>query len=50
VPSAREKVLDKEGFVDVLCAELSLPSATLPSVFQALPSAVDSGSARKYKV
>jgi hypothetical protein len=32
--SAREKVLSKEGFVDVLFAEPSLPS-----VFGALPSA-----------
>jgi hypothetical protein len=29
LPSAREKVLDKEGFADALCAEPSLPSATL---------------------
>ena len=29
LPSAREKVLDKEGFVDALCAEPSLLSATL---------------------
>jgi hypothetical protein len=34
LPSAREKVLDKEGFVDALCVEPSLPS-----VFKALPSA-----------
>jgi hypothetical protein len=32
LPSAREKVLDKEGFADALCAELSLPSATLGKV------------------
>jgi hypothetical protein len=29
VPSAREKVLGKEGFADVLFVEPSLPSATL---------------------
>jgi hypothetical protein len=29
LPSAREKVLGKEGFADALCAEPSLPSATL---------------------
>jgi hypothetical protein len=34
LPSAREKVLGKEGFADALCAEPSLPS-----VFKALPSA-----------
>jgi hypothetical protein len=28
LPSAREKVLDKDGFVDALYAEPSLPSAT----------------------
>jgi hypothetical protein len=33
VPSAREKVLGKEGFADVLCVEPSLPSATLGKVF-----------------
>jgi hypothetical protein len=31
--SAREKVLGKEGFADALCAEPSLPSATLGEVF-----------------
>jgi hypothetical protein len=40
LPSAREKVLGKEGFADALCAEPSLPNATLakplPSVFKAL--------------
>jgi hypothetical protein len=30
--SAREKVLGKEGFADALCAEHSLPSATLGKV------------------
>jgi hypothetical protein len=55
VPSAREKVLGKEGFADVLFAEPSLPSATLGKacaecffrlcrVLQALGKAVDSGS------
>jgi hypothetical protein len=43
LPSAREKVLDKEGFADALFAEPPLPSAhsakPLPSVFKALPSA-----------
>jgi hypothetical protein len=33
IPSAREKVLGKEGFADALCAEPSLPSATLGKVF-----------------
>jgi hypothetical protein len=33
VPSAREKVLDKEGFVDVLFAKPSLPSATLGKAY-----------------
>jgi hypothetical protein len=33
VPSAQEKVLGKEGFADVLCAEPSLPSATLGKAF-----------------
>jgi hypothetical protein len=33
-PSAREKVLGKDGFADAPCAETSLPS-----VFKALPSA-----------
>jgi hypothetical protein len=32
-PSAREKALDKEGFADELCAEPSLPSATLGKAF-----------------
>jgi hypothetical protein len=31
--SAREKVLGKEGFADALCAETSLPSATLGKDF-----------------
>jgi hypothetical protein len=31
--SAREKVLGKEGFADALCAEPSLPSATLGKTF-----------------
>jgi hypothetical protein len=31
--SAHEKVLGKEGFADELCAEPSLPSATLGKVF-----------------
>jgi hypothetical protein len=34
LPNAREKVLGKEGFVDALCVEPSLPS-----VFKALSSA-----------
>jgi hypothetical protein len=34
LPNARKKVLGKEGFVDALCAEPSLPS-----VFKALSSA-----------
>jgi hypothetical protein len=33
LPSAREKVLGKEDFADALCAEHSLPSATLGKVF-----------------
>jgi hypothetical protein len=33
LPSAREKVLGKEGFADALCVEPSLPSATLGEVF-----------------
>jgi hypothetical protein len=33
LPSAREKVLGKEGFVDALCAEPSLSSATLGKAF-----------------
>jgi hypothetical protein len=33
LPSAREKVLGKEGFADALCAEPFLPSATLGKAF-----------------
>jgi hypothetical protein len=33
LPSAREKVLDKDGFADALCVEPSLPSATLGKAF-----------------
>jgi hypothetical protein len=33
LPSAREKVLGKEGFADALYAEPSLPSATLGKAF-----------------
>jgi hypothetical protein len=33
LPSAREKVLGKEGFTDALCVEPSLPSATLGKAF-----------------
>jgi hypothetical protein len=33
LPSAREKVLSKEGFADALCVEPSLPSATLDKAF-----------------
>jgi hypothetical protein len=33
LPSAREKVLGKEGFADALCAEPSFPSATLGKAF-----------------
>jgi hypothetical protein len=33
LPSAREKVLGKEGFVDALFAEPSLPRATLGKAF-----------------
>jgi hypothetical protein len=33
LPSAREKVLGKEGFADALYAEPSLPSATLSKAF-----------------
>jgi hypothetical protein len=33
LPSAREKVLGKDGFADALCAEPSLPSATLDKAF-----------------
>jgi hypothetical protein len=33
LPSAREKVLGKEGFVDTLFAEPSLPSVTLGKAF-----------------
>jgi hypothetical protein len=32
LPSAREKVLGKKGFADTLCAEPTLPSATLGKV------------------
>jgi hypothetical protein len=43
LPSAREKVLGKEGFADALFAEPSLrvshSAKPLPSVFKALPSA-----------
>jgi hypothetical protein len=41
LPSAREKVLDKEGFADVLFAEPSHSAKPLPSVFKALPSVSD---------
>jgi hypothetical protein len=45
LPSAREKVLGKEGFADALCAEPSLPSVLrLCRVLQALGKAVDSVS------
>jgi hypothetical protein len=33
LPSAQEKVLGKEGFVDALFAEPSLPSVTLGKAF-----------------
>jgi hypothetical protein len=33
LPSAREKVLGKEGFADALCVEPSLPCATLGKAF-----------------
>jgi hypothetical protein len=33
LPSAREKVLGKEGFADALYAESSLPSVTLGKIF-----------------
>jgi hypothetical protein len=33
LPSAREKVLGKEGFADALFAEPYLPSATLGKAF-----------------
>jgi hypothetical protein len=33
LPSAREKVLGKDGFADALFAEPSLPSATLGKAF-----------------
>jgi hypothetical protein len=33
LPSAREKVLGKEGFADTLYAEPSLPSVTLGKAF-----------------
>jgi hypothetical protein len=33
LPSAREKVLGKEGFADALCAKPSLPSVTLSKAF-----------------
>jgi hypothetical protein len=33
LPSAREKVLGKEGFADALCVEPSLPSARLDKAF-----------------
>jgi hypothetical protein len=33
LPSAREKVLGKEGFANALCVEPSLPSATLGKAF-----------------
>jgi hypothetical protein len=44
LPSAREKVLDKKGFADALCAEPSLPS-----VFKALPSASDTRQSRRFR-
>jgi hypothetical protein len=33
LPSAREKVLGKEGFADALYAESCLPSVTLGKIF-----------------
>jgi hypothetical protein len=33
LPSAREKVIGKEGFADALCVKPSLPSATLGKAF-----------------
>jgi hypothetical protein len=33
LPSAREKVLGKEGFADALCVEPFLPSTTLGKAF-----------------
>jgi hypothetical protein len=33
VPSVREKVLGKEGFADILCAEPFLPNATLGKAY-----------------
>jgi hypothetical protein len=61
LPSAREKVLGKEAFADVLFVEPSLPSATLGKdfaecfsgfcrVLQALDKAPDSASVYKYNV
>jgi hypothetical protein len=44
LPSAREKVLGKEGFADALCAEPSLPS-----VFKALPSASGTRQSRRFR-
>jgi hypothetical protein len=44
LPSAREKVLGKEGFADALFAEPSLPS-----VFKALPSASDTRQSTRFR-
>jgi hypothetical protein len=52
LPSAREKVLGKEGFADALCAECDTRQSRcrlflrLCRVLQALSKAIDSGSAR----
>jgi hypothetical protein len=44
LPSAREKVLGKEGFADTLCVEPSLPS-----VFKDLPSASVTRQSRRFR-
>jgi hypothetical protein len=53
LPSAREKVLGKEGFADALCAEPSLPSAILDKAFaecfKALLSASGTRQRRRFR-
>jgi hypothetical protein len=50
---ALEKVLGNEGFADALCAEPSLPSATLGKAFaecfKALPSASGTRQSRRFR-
>jgi hypothetical protein len=53
LPSAREKILGKEAFADVLFAEPSLPSATLGKAFVecfwALPSASGTRQSARFR-